>query len=147
MVYVLCSYLSFAQTCKIKYDYDNAGNRIARYEWCPGGVNGPGGNKAEEIAEASQNEEVLEATQMHSGDDLEVAVLFPNPTSSTCIVSLNKEVTSATLTLIDNQGKKVHTMRVSGKDIPLDLSGFTSGTYFVIIRTETRTVNKIVMKN
>ena len=142
------SHITFAQTaqgnCVIKFTYDAAGNRIKRVESCGGLI--PKASEAD-MANASANEESNEAIAQKPNDDLEIAVLFPNPTSSTCIVSLNKEVTNATLALFDNQGKQVHYERVSGKDLPLNLSSFSAGSYIVIVRTENRAVHKTVVKN
>jgi len=145
---ILLGQTSIAQTtqgnCAIKFTYDAAGNRIKRVESCGGLI-----QKASEadLANSQANEESNEAIAQKPNDDLEIAVLFPNPTSSTCIVSLNKEVTNATLALFDNQGKQVHYERVSGKDLPLNLSSFSAGSYIVIVRTENKSVHKTVVKN
>jgi len=140
------SQITTAQTgqgnCVIKYDYDLAGNRIKRVESCGGLIQKASEADLAPPANASNN-----AALQKTEDDLDIAVLFPNPTSANCIVSLNKEVSNAALALYDNQGKQVHYERVSGKDIPLNLAGFAAGSYIVIIRTENRTVHKTVVKN
>ena len=146
---ILLGQTSIAQTtqgnCAIKFTYDAAGNRIKRVESCGGLI-----QKASEadLANSQANEESNdEPMAQKPNDDLDIAVLFPNPTSATCIVSLNKEVTNATLVLYDNQGKQVYYEQINGKDIPLNLAGLSSGSYIVIIRTENRAVHKTVVKN
>jgi len=131
--------------CAIKFTYDAAGNRVKRVEQCGGLIQKAGES---DLANSPAIEESNDKpAAQESSDDLDIAVLFPNPTSATCIVSLNKEISNATLELYDNQGKQVHYERVSGKDIPLNLAGLSSGSYIVIIRTENRTVHKTVVKN
>lgn len=148
IVFVLSAFIASAQigpNCTIKYTYDAAGNRIKKYEQC-GALKTINPNITDTAPIDDEDIDDNAISQL-SDDDLDIAVLFPNPTSSTCIVSLNKEVTNATLALYDNQAKMVHHERVSGKDIPLNLSGFSAGTYFVIINTENKSVHKTVVKN
>ncbi len=149
LFWILAAQITIAQTtqgnCVIKFTYDAAGNRIKRVESCGGLI-----QKASEadLSNPPANEESNnESIAQEPNDDLAIAVLFPNQTSATCIVSLNKEITNATLALYDNQGKQVHYERVNGKDIPLNLSGFSAGTYIVIVSTENKTVHKTVVKN
>ncbi len=150
LLLILFSEIAIAQTgqgnCVIKYDYDMAGNRVKRFESC-GGSSGNKMTNPNETQTLDEDETVNEPLAQLTDDDLDIAVLFPNPTSSNCIVSLNKPVSNATLSLYANQGKLVYSERINGKDLPLDLSGLSSGTYIVIVSTENKSVNKTVVKN
>ena len=88
----LCAEAQTGQGCTIKFDYDAAGNRVKRYEDCPP-------NNQERLAnpdslaalQATAEEETKEDTKENaleaSMEAIDIAVLYPNPANSYCIVA------------------------------------------------------------
>jgi len=134
------------QSCAIHFEYDNAGNRTSRLRICTVD-NPPPAGKTDEFAIAEEAPAEENNDWQKQEDHLQITVLFPNPTSALCIVSLSRHVSNALLTLYDSQGRLVRHERVSGKDLRLDLSKLTPGTYFVNVRQDHEAVSKPVVKN
>jgi hypothetical protein len=137
--------------CTIKFDYDAAGNRIKRYESCPNNqfreAHPDSLAALQAIAEEETKEDTNESILEKAVEAIDIAVLYPNPANSYCIVALNRAVENAAITLVDYQGKVVqYYASLSGKDIRLELSGVSTGTYKVVLHYEGKTVYKTVVK-
>jgi len=144
---LILSKMIIAQTgqgnCIIKYIYDASGNRVQRGEMCGGS-----GNKMSNPNEIINEDETTKSTtQQQTNSELDIAMLFPNPTSSSCFIILNKPVSNATLELYDTQGKIMHYERVDGYRFQLDLSTYASGTYIIIVKTQDKGTHRTVIRN
>ncbi len=137
------TYSSVAQTnyC-IQFEYDAAGNRIKR-KICTEENPPPGGGTGK-----TSEAETLIIHEHHEPEEpeLDIAMLYPNPTSAICIITLTKPVENATLQLFDLQGRRLQHRRVSGSQFECDLSRYTPGTYLVVLNAEERKVDRRVVK-
>lgn len=138
-------------SCTIRFDYDAAGNRIKRYENCPNNQfreAHPDSLAAMQAIAEETKEDSAENALEASKEAIDIAVLYPNPANSYCIVALNRAVENAAITLVDNQGKVVqYYSSLNGKDIRLELSGISAGVYKVVLHYEGKTVYKTVVKH
>lgn len=107
--------------CWVKYQYDAAGNRIKRYWWC-GDPN-----------EIEKEEEVKTKSAMAEDFGLRV---YPNPASDALQLSSTAELANAQLEVLDLQGRRVHSERVSGTLVSIDVSGWSAGRYTLVLRRE-----------
>ena len=84
----------------------------------------------------------------HSGIDdytLENTVtVYPNPTRGNVQVQSSDMMES--LEIYDMYGKLLNTMKVSGNETKVDLTGYAAGTYFVRVTTDKGVVTKRVVK-
>lgn len=107
--------------CWVKYQYDAAGNRIKRYWWC-GDPN-----------EIEKEEEVKSLPTMSEDFGLRV---YPNPASDAVQLSSTADLANAQLEVLDQQGRRVHSERVSGTLVSIDVSGWSAGRYTLVLRRE-----------
>ena len=107
--------------CWIKYSYDAAGNRIKRYWWC--------GDPT--ILE----HEVDGEPKSDMAKDFGFRV-FPNPAKENLQLSSEYELSDAHLEIVDLQGRRVHSQRVSGTRVDIDVSRFSAGLYSLDLRTD-----------
>lgn len=105
--------------CWVKYQYDAAGNRIKRYWWCgdPNEIGHEGEPKA------------------GMAGDFGLRV-YPNPASDAVQLSSTAELANAQLEVLDLQGRRVHSERVSGTLVSIDVSGWSAGRYTLVLRRE-----------
>ncbi|NBX79739.1 MAG: T9SS C-terminal target domain-containing protein [Flavobacteriales bacterium] len=73
--------------------------------------------------------------------------IVPNPNNGTFNVILSEEVNNATISIQDLNGKTVQTSTFSGLEFQANLTGVTTGVYFVKIQTENSiAVEKVIIK-
>jgi hypothetical protein len=73
--------------------------------------------------------------------------IVPNPNNGTFNVILSEEVNNATISIQDLNGKTVQTSNFSGLEFQANLSGVTTGVYFVKIQTENSiAVDRVIIK-
>jgi len=107
--------------CWIKYSYDAAGNRIKRYWWC--------GDPT------LLEHEVDGEPKSDMAKDFGFRV-FPNPAKENLQLSSEYELSDAHLEIVDLQGRRVHSQRVSGTRVDIDVSRFSAGLYSLDLRTD-----------
>jgi hypothetical protein len=78
--------------------------------------------------------------------------LFPNPTSDVLNISMNKEIRSGTLIIMDLNGRIINTSSLNSVTatsiVSIDLSYFTSGTYIVqLITPDADELRKFVIQH
>lgn len=66
--------------------------------------------------------------------------LFPNPASSVVTVSMDTEIEK--IKLIDATGKIVHQQQLGVKSMQIDISGFPTGLYLVLLTTQNETITR-----
>jgi hypothetical protein len=73
--------------------------------------------------------------------------IVPNPNNGTFNVILSEEVNNATISIQDLNGKTVQTSNFSGLEFQANLSGVTTGVYFVKIQSENSiAVERVIIK-
>lgn len=72
--------------------------------------------------------------------------LFPNPTSGQVNIVFNKSVTTAEIAVIDNTGRVLFVTRGSGSSLPLDISIYSGGIYFVSVRVGEKKFRNTVVR-
>jgi hypothetical protein len=73
--------------------------------------------------------------------------IVPNPNNGTFNVILSEEVNNATISIQDLNGKTVQTSNFSGLEFQANLTGVTTGVYFVKIQTENSiAVERVIIK-
>jgi hypothetical protein len=130
------------QTCYIKYDYDNVGNRIKRTYYC-GGIN-PNSTSAN-IGGKILNQNPEDKTSKLEVDNSGV-LLFPNPTSNDLKIKVPEMVLGGSITITDLKGVIIKSMKIEDLHSTLDLSGLAPGNYLVIIDSEKMKVSKVILK-
>ena len=120
-----------AQTiyCGLTYSYDAAGNRIQRIV----------------TADCDPGHRMMVVTDTTTIDSIKEGlkeILFPNPTTGQVSVVFNTPVAEAQITVTDNLGRQLYSTTASGTSIPLDISRFAEGLYFILVRAQGNTVNR-----
>ena len=138
LAFSLCSITAFAQFshayCGLIYTYDNAGNRIQRSE-------NPCSDDSRMLVMADTiNKDSLSTQNLQE-------TLYPNPTAGPFYVVFNNNVSDAQLTITDNLGRQVYNAFVSGATIPVDISAFSPGMYYITVRTGGNSYTNGVFKN
>lgn len=72
--------------------------------------------------------------------------LFPNPTTGPVAVVFNQPVSEAQITITDYLGRQLYTTTASGSSIPLDMSRFSEGMYYIVVRTQGNKYQSTVVK-
>lgn len=127
-------------TCGIVNVYDAAGNRTKRVYFCNNGID-PYPMRGAPADTMVTKEEKKETIEYQSVD-----ALYPNPTTGKFFVTLSKNMTNASVSVIDNSGKTLTTFKASGYKIDFDLSPYSSGMYYVRIEEEGSVITKKVIK-
>ena len=123
----------YTNICYIKYEYDNAGNRISRNFECgtnpffvsliSGGGTG-GGNNLRPNGDLQ--------------DELNTTVLFPNPTHGKFFIILPESEAKCLVEVRDISGKMIYNEMVSDFSKGIDLSSFANGQYIILVITGTK---------
>lgn len=72
----------------------------------------------------------------HLQNSINVKV-FPNPAKQKCTVEFNEDLTKEyVLSIVNIEGKVLHTQKIESKKTQLDLGQFAKGTYFIRIENE-----------
>lgn len=66
--------------------------------------------------------------------------IFPNPASSVVTVSLDTEIEE--IKLVDATGRIVHQQQAGAKSVQMDISGFPTGLYLVLLATQNETTTR-----
>lgn len=129
--------------CGLIYSYDNAGNRIQRkIVPCGPGFGGGGGGES-----SKRDITDSDTAQNKNTDAVLLQSMFPNPTTGAVSIVFNQPVDNAEITVSDNIGRKLFTTQASGSTLPLNLSGYPSGTYFITTKARGQTFQSSVVKN
>lgn len=139
-VYLSCLLLLFAvsqllaQTYKVVYEHDHAGNRISRT------VITMNAQAKSMDADVSPLEQELVKCQIH---------VFPNPTKGflNMKISAGEENCCYNFTLYSSSGQKLLGERLIGNgDVSFDLSAYVAGIYILILRYGEETVQYKIIK-
>lgn len=121
---ILIYMTSYSQNI-IAYDYDDSGNRIARYVVVL---------KTSKV-DTSGKTDIKEYKGLLGKQNVSV---FPNPTQGIINVQFTEIPAEVTiLEIYDMNGRIIHTVVLNGTSSIIDLSGQSSGTYIMIIRSGT----------
>lgn len=130
MVVISCLSFSALSQQLVKFDYDNAGNRIKRYETLLGRA---------AVEEDTLSVEEAIVYQEH---------LFPNPTQGLIhFLSEDPEFGTSQVRIVDLQGRTIFSDSFESSDFEINLSWASNGIYLVrwTFREETKTY-KIIKK-
>jgi hypothetical protein len=109
--------------CSIRYQYDDAGNRIQRDWYCWG--NEVKSSIADQDAVAEEAKARLAEVHMSAA---------PNPASDMVTVTFTKEVPNGMLEVLDATGRRIRNQRVAGSMVVLDISDLRQGNYWLSFR-------------
>lgn len=124
-------------SCGKYFVYDNAGNRTRRY--------------ACNVTRSLTQEESGSVTSKHlekreAVADLTEMVVFPNPSRGRITVETQVIEASARLLIYDEAGRTMHDGVLGDGDF--DLSDYSAGVYYIILRTKERTLTtKLIRTN
>lgn len=113
MILMMVSHSSFSQQL-VKFDYDDAGNRIKRYETV--------------LARAAASEDTLTIDEVIVYHE----TLFPNPTQGPIrFLSDDPEFGTSEVHIVDLQGRTLLIESFESSDFEIDLSRASNGIYLV----------------
>lgn len=119
---LLAQEVSAQQDCRVRYLYDDAGNRTKRYWLCDTGEGNP--------------------EMPPQGDakllDLASLKILPNPASDQAELRLVNDIGAAQVEVLDMQGKSVLTTAMTGDRTTLVINGLTNGLYSVRVTKGTQ---------
>ena len=117
--------------CFIRYQYDNAGNRVQRDWYCVGEVQG-GGHKS-----------LAADSTLAKGELAEVHLLLaPNPANDHVRISLTNGSSDGVLVIHDVNGREVLRRAMNAASLTLDISDLATGPYYMsFVRDEERIVS------
>ncbi len=125
-------------TCGILYTYDNAGNRTKQEYYCrqARGIN--------TIEKGSADSLTLDANAA-SASFAQTDAIYPNPNDGRFTIRFEKALKNADIILTDVNGKKVKQFKANGAIVPVDISGKSAGTYFLMITDgKTKITQKVI---
>ncbi len=140
LLIVLCFNVSTAQTplldCGLTYFYDPAGNRILRMI-VP--CEPPSGKTSNPTAKSPESGDSTLAT-------FQIVLIAPNPTAGTFKVMCNQDLDNANVSVLDMNGKVMSQTIVNGREVPLDISHLSPGSYIVVVTSKGAVTSKTVVK-
>ncbi len=115
--------------CSIRYAYDAAGNRSARYWYCWSGmaVQNTGeltGNMLLEPVDQKVDERVLELIELD---------LFPNPSSDGITITLSEAVDHASYDVYDAKGRSILHGNMQGSRLDIPTNDLAAGLYNICL--------------
>lgn len=129
-------------TCGIVNIYDAAGNRTKRQYFCQNGID-PYPQKGQQVI----TEEKPEVKEPKTTTEFQyVDALYPNPTTGKFFVTFSKSLSNASISILDNTGKRLAGFKASGYKVDFDLSPYAAGMYYVRIEEEGAVITKKVVK-
>ncbi|MEZ4909041.1 MAG: T9SS type A sorting domain-containing protein [Saprospiraceae bacterium] len=130
-----------SQSCGINYDYDNAGNRIERYQ-C---ITSPMIGNETVVKQIIEDLEIVEIEQRNI-DNLNSFVVFPNPTSGYFYIEKKDLSSNASVYIFSEKGSMILKQPYGSGEF--DISDFLSGVYFIVVTENKNTsIAKIVKLN
>lgn len=129
IIIVLAIQDCFAQTCKIKINYDNNGSRIQRRLDCSGMR--PGAPDAND--ETGNRGDVAVNTELWNA----VYTVYPNPAETKVTVQLDAASLKmdCSILLVDLAGRVMFTKTgIAQSQTVIDLKAYADGPYFIIIK-------------
>jgi hypothetical protein len=121
-------------TCGIVNVYDASGNRTKRVYFCNNGID-PYPSKAVPVTDIKETQEFEY-----------VDALYPNPTSGKFSVTFSKNLVTAVVSILDENGKSIARFNATGYKVDFDLSPYASGMYYVRIEEDGKVITKKVIK-
>ncbi len=148
IIVLVLSFESMAQqlplgTCGIVNVYDDAGNRTKRVYFCNNGID-PYPMRNQQPAENDKNPIVTKEAE--TKEFQYVDALYPNPTTGQFFVIFSKNLSNASISILDNTGKTIAAFKASGNKVDFDLSPYASGMYYVRIEEDGKSITKKVIK-
>ena len=135
-------------SCGYVYIYDDAGNRVRRVYFCNNGTDPYPQRNANAFAKSKNASSNIFFTdkELKNAEVVEVNELYPNPTTGKFVIGFSKKLVDAEIVITDGSGKQIQRYKDSGIQLQFDLSGFASGTYFLVIRNKGISMSKKVVK-
>jgi len=128
-------------TCGVVNVYDAAGNRTKRVYFCNNGIDPyPTGPQSE-----GRGTEII-VEKKETTEFQYVDALYPNPTTGKFFVTFSKNLSNATVSIMDNNGKTLTQFKAGGYKVDFDLSPYAAGMYYVRIEEEGKVITKKVIK-
>jgi hypothetical protein len=109
---------------KVVYEYDNAGNRIARTVVLP--------------KMQSANKAMKDTTFYKEALGNKEITLYPNPVKTNLNVSISgyEENSTGECVLFDMQGKLILRQKINAREFQIDMSAYNSGNYIMRISVD-----------
>ncbi len=132
LCFFFCTVLCVAQQ-RFSYEYDNAGNRIAR-----------------RVIYMSQRSPLNQEEEQKISSSLKTCdvTAFPNPTDGEVTLSITngEEDATASIWIYDENGKVLKTLEATGNvSVTIDLSSYPSGYYLInFMQGENKSFYKII---
>lgn len=127
--------------CGIVNVYDAAGNRTKRQYFCNNGIDPyPEGRQST----GKGMETIVEKNETPAFQYVDA--LYPNPTTGKFYVTFSKNLSNASISITDNNGKTLAQFKASGYKVDFDLSPYAAGMYYVRIEEEGKVITKKVIK-
>ena len=130
-------------TCGIVNVYDAAGNRTMRVYFCNNGLD-PYPMRNQQPTENDKGISVIKETE--TKEFQYVDALYPNPTTGKFFVTFSKNLSNASISITDNNGKALAQFKASGNKVDFDLSPYAAGVYYVRIEEGGKIITKKVIK-
>lgn len=119
--------------CGIMFTYDATGSLIKREFIC--NTSGTVMNrKANNMADGKNDS--VSVSNFADEKIIKVNALMPNPTTGKFTITLSQELKNGKIMLLDVNGKIIESRKENGYTITFDISGRSSGTYFVRVENE-----------
>lgn len=121
--------LAQGTNCRVRYQYDNAGNRTQRdwYCWTPGGPGDPEPPAGEDGMAPPEGDE----RAMVMGPLGEVFLsAYPSPAQDEVFVRTTAEVSNATVEVLTPEARVVASGTLTGTQLRFDTSVLSAGTYY-----------------
>jgi hypothetical protein len=127
--------------CGIVNVYDLAGNRTKRVYFCNNGIDPyPTGPQT-----AAKGAEIV-VEKKETTEFQYVDALYPNPTTGKFFVTFSKNLSNASVSIVDNNGKTLAQFKAKGYKVDFDLSPYAAGMYYVRIEEDGKVITKKVVK-
>ena len=128
-------------TCNPVYQYDAAGNRTARIQFCTC-IMPQGRHSNTPVAAATNDLSTITTT----ATPLAITKIFPNPTTNTVQIYLSTNAENASLQIIDNTGKRIAEQTINGSEAAFDFSTYPEGIYTIVLQTPNNIQTQRVVK-
>ena len=132
-----------AQSLVVTFEYDAAGNRVKRSMQAPPPANTNWNDRHSGPIDSTESKQNLV-----NESNFKISA-YPNPTDKDVIVTIDgfdNVKNHANLTLVDIQGKIVLQSNIANRNTTIDLTNFTSGTYYLMVIVDNENTSYKIIK-